>query len=300
MNSQPAEASVKQRLRRIGKMLLEAARGFQRHKAPRLGAALAFYTILSISPLLVLVLAILGFAFGEEAARGTIALQIEGLVGTQGAKAIEGLIANANKPSSGWLATIIGSAVLLFGASSLFVELKNILDTVWETPPQPSKGWGLRALLFERFLAFSAICGLAFLMLVSLVFSAVLNAIEDRIVSSADVEFLFARIANLTISFAVTFGLFAMIFKLLPTVRPRWSNVWFGSLATTVLFFVGKTLIGIYLGRAAIGSSYGAAGSLVVLLVWVYYSTQILLYGAELTHVSDMVLRPETKTDTSA
>lgn len=264
------------------RVLIQAVQGFRRHQAPRLGAALAFYTLLSLSPLLLVVLAVLGAVFGPDAARGAIASQIETLVGNQGAQAIEALVANANQPERGWVSALLGGLVLVFGASGVFVELKESLDIVWEVPPE-QRGQGVRGLAADRLLAFTAICGLTFLLLVSLILSAVFSAVGDRFARYTGLEVALARIANFAVSFFLTASLFGMMFRLLPAKRPPWSQVWFGAIVTTLLFLAGKMLIGLYLGQAAVGSAYGAAGSLVVLLVWIYYSTQILLFGAELT-----------------
>ncbi|CAN5405594.1 YihY/virulence factor BrkB family protein [soil metagenome] len=271
------------------KILVEAVRGFIRHKAPRLGASLAFYTLLSLSPLLLLFLAILGYLFGDEAARGAITAQIQDLVGTEGARAIDALIANANHPSRSLLSTIIGVGVLLIGASSVFVELKDALDDIWEIPKssRSERGLGLRSLARDRILAFLLIGVIASLLLVSLVASAVFSAIGERLVTHPIVQSTWVDVISYGTSFLLTTGLFAMIFRLLPTRRTPWRHVVTGAVLTSWLFFIGKWLIGLYLGRAAVGSAYGAAGSLVVLLVWVYYSTQILLFGAEVTRILD-------------
>jgi len=269
-------------------VLKEAGKGFSKHHAPRMGAALAFYTLLSLSPMLLIVLALVGAFFGDEAAHGALTAQIKGLVGGEGARAIEAMVSNANRPSQGIVASIIGVIVLVFGATGVFVELKGALDAVWETPDLPSGGFGIRALARERLLAFAAIAGLAFLLLVSLVFTAMLTAIGDRFLGSFG-QSVGPFIVNLVLSFLLTTAMFAMIFKLLPAARPPWRQVWGGAMVTTLLFLIGKALIGLYLGQAAVGSAYGAAGSLVVLLVWVYYSTQILLFGSEITRAGPIV-----------
>jgi membrane protein len=263
-------------------ILRDAFDGFKRHNAPRLGAALAYYTVLSLSPLMILVLAIVGAVLGPEAARGEITTQLNGMIGNEGAKAVEAMITSANEPKHGILATIIGIAVLIVSATGVFIELKGSLDTIWETKIE-SKGWGIRQLIFDRVVAFMVICGIAFLLLVSLLFSALLAALSHRLGLGEEIV---ARIANCIISFLLTAGMFAIIFRLLPAKRPSWRQVLLGSLVTSLLFIIGKGLIGMYLGRAAVGSAYGAAGSLVVLLVWVYYSTQIFFFGAEITRAS--------------
>ncbi|MFL5330728.1 MAG: YihY/virulence factor BrkB family protein [Gemmataceae bacterium] len=253
-------------------------------KAPRLGAALAFYTALSLSPLLLIVIAIAGVVFGADAARGEISTQVHSLVGEEGAKAVEAMLQNNQSQARGLLATIIGLGTLIVGATGVFAQLQDALDSIWGQPPGQA-GVGLWAMLWDRVLSFSMVCGLAFLLLVSLVFSAIITGLGDAINSWFPDAALWMQALNAVMSFLLTAAMFAMIFKLLPHARPAWSDVWFGSLITAGLFTVGKALIVVYLGRAAVGSAYGAAGSFVVLLVWIYYSTQILLFGAELTAV---------------
>lgn len=262
----------------------DAGKGFQRHKAPRLGAAIAFYTLLSLSPLLLFVLAIVGMVFGQEDARDAITDQITNLVGAEGAKVVEAMVADTQKPAAGFLATTIGILTLIFGATGVFVELQDALDTVWDVHPHPTHST-IWAMIRDRVLSFSIVCGMAFLLLVSLLFSAVLSATQGIIAGWLPESRGLSGAINSTTSLLMTTAMFAMIFKRLPHAETRWSDVWIGAVITAVLFVVGKELIGVYIGRAAVGSAYGAAGSLVVLLVWVYYSTQIMLFGAEITHV---------------
>jgi len=262
----------------------QTAKEFADDKAPRLGAAMAFYTALSLAPLLLLIIGIAGLAFGEQAARGEIAHQLSGLLGREQAEVIETMLAKSASRSGGILATVIGAVTLLIGATGLFAELQSSLDAVWnvredETPK------GIWATLKDRLLSFSMICGMAFLLLVSLVLSAVLAALGRQLDTWLPGGSLWLQAGNLVLSLAITTAMFAMIFKVLPHARVAWSDVWLGALITAVLFTVGKFLIGLYLGKASIGSTFGAAGSFVVLLVWVYYSTQILLLGAEFTQV---------------
>jgi len=265
-------------------LVKETGTQFWKDRGPRLGAALAFYTALSLSPLLLVVVAIAGAAFGEQAARGEIAAQIRDMVGDEGAQAIQAMLAHHQSQSRGILMTVVGIATLVVGASGVFAELQGALDTIWNVQPEQIKG-GLWAMLKDRLLSFSVVCGLAFLLLVSLVFSAALSAMNTWFEARLPMGGWGLRLANHALSFVLTAVLFGFIFKVLPHARPSWGDVYHGALVTAGLFTLGKYLIGLYLGQAAPGSAYGAAGSFVVLLVWIYYSTQILLFGAEFTQV---------------
>jgi len=278
----------------FGSILREAVRGFVKHKDSRMGAALAFYTLLSLSPLLLIVLAIVGPIFGADAARGAISGQIKGLVGPEGALAVEAMVSNADHPARGIISTIIGIAVLLFGASGVLVELREALNDIWEIPAPPSTGFGLRSLAIDRVMAFAIICAIAFLLLVSLFVSAILSSMGEMLIGASYQQAIWANLINITISFFLTTSLFAMIFRLMPSRQTPWRFALLGALITSLFFMAGKSLIGLYLGRAAVGSAFGAAGSLVVLLVWVYYSTQILLFGAEITRVFDLRSKPKS------
>lgn len=266
-------------LREIGSLLKQTVSDWLDDDAPRLAASLAFYTALSLAPLLVIVISIAGLAFGEEAARGEIVGQIGGLVGTQGAEAVQGILESARDPSSGIIATVIGVVVLLFGASGVFGELQAALNTIWEVKPRP--GRGIKGLLKDRFLSFTMVVGVGFLLLVSLVIGAAITAVGSRL--GFDEAAILWQAVLFVVSFAVSTLLFALIFKVVPDVRIAWRDVLPGAIATAALFTIGRYLIGLYLGRASVASSYGAAGSLVAVLVWVYYSAQILFLGAELT-----------------
>lgn len=270
-------------LAKIGRLLKEAGEKFWSDDGPRLGAALAFYTALSLSPLLLAIVAIAGLVFGQEAARGELVGELRELVGNDGAIVIEQMVAKSSKASQGIGATILAFAVLLFGASRVFSELQNALNSIWKVPGR--KSGGLFGMVRGRLLAFSLVCGTAFLLLVSLVVSAVLSGMGDRISEGLPGMHLVARAADLVLTFVLLTALFAMIFKWLPETNLAWSDVWLGGAVTAVLFSVGKYLIGFYLGTTAVGSAYGAAGAFVVLLVWIYWSSQILLFGAELTFV---------------
>jgi membrane protein len=264
-------------------LLKETAKQFMAHKCPRLGAALAFYTALSLSPTLLVVVAVAGAVYGDEAARGELADQIQGTVGPEGAKAIETMLANTRAQGKSTLMTVIGVVTLLVGATGLFAQLQESLDTIWEVTPEQT-GSGVWAMVRDRLVSFSVVLALAFLLLVSLVLSAALTAantwMKDRLPGGG----WGLQLGNQALAFLLTAVLFALIFKVLPHARPGWSDVAVGALLTAALFTLGKYLIGLYLAQAAPGSAYGAAGSFVVLLIWVYYSTQILLFGAEFTH----------------
>jgi membrane protein len=253
-------------------------------KAPRLAAALAYYTLFSLAPLLLVVMFIAGMVFGQEAAQGEITGQLRGLVGEAGAAAIESIVEGARrKPAAGTISTIIGVVTLLIGATGLFGQLQDAMNTIWEVAPKPGRGmWGL---IRSRFLSFTMVLGVAFLLLVSLVVTAGLSAAIKYLGDALPGADAVWQAVNLLVSFGVITLLFAMIYKVLPDVKIAWSDVWVGAAATALLFTVGKFLIGLYMGRASPESSYGAAGSLVALLIWVYYSAQILFLGAEFTQV---------------
>ena len=265
-------------------LIKETGKQFWDDKAPRLGAALAFYTALSLSPLLLLVIALAGFVYGEEAARGEIAHQIRDTVGDEGAQAIQSMLASNKSSGKNTLMTIVGIATLIVGATGVFAQLQDALNTVWNVKPE-RRSSGILGLLRDRLLSFAVVCGLVFLLLASLVMSAVLSAVGNWLGQHVSVSGWLLQLANQILSFVLTALLFALIFKLLPHVRLKWSDVSRGAIITALLFTLGKYLIGLYLGQAAPGSAYGAAGSFVVLLVWIYYSTQILLFGAEFTEV---------------
>lgn len=267
----------------IFRLLKQAFTEWQKDKASRLAAALAYYTVFSLAPLLIIAIAIAGAIFGEEAARGEIVAQIQGLVGQQGAEIIETAIENANKPDTSSFASIISIVALLFGASGVFAQLQEALNTVWEVKAKPQQG--IMNFVRKRFLSFSAVLGIGFLLLVSLIASAVLSALNNYMTDFLPGFDWLWQVLNLGISFSVITLLFALMYKFLPDVKIRWNDVWIGAIITTILFVVGKFALGLYIGRGSFGSTYGAAGSLVVVLAWVYYSAQILFFGAEFTQV---------------
>jgi membrane protein len=236
---------------------------------PQLGASLAFYTALSIAPLLVISLAVGAFVFGDDAARGEVASQMRSLIGSQGAHAVEDMIESANKSASGATATVLGVVMLLFGASGVFGELQQSLNKIWEV--ETKKDRGFMRIVRERFFSFVMVLGSAFLLLVSLVLSTLLASLGKYFAQLPDSVAWLSQIFNFLVSFIVITLLFAMIFKILPDANIAWWQVWLGASLTALLFSVGKFFIGLYLGRSSVASSYGVAGSCVVLLVWVYY-----------------------------
>jgi membrane protein len=252
--------------------------------APSMGAALAYYTTFSLAPLLIIVIAVAGLVFGQDAARGQIVFQLSGLVGEQGAKAVEGLLKSASHPTSSVLASILGLATLFVGATSVFAELQSALDRIWRAPALQQSS-GVWALLRSRVLSFGMVVAMGFLLLVSLAVGAALSALGKWGDTYFPASLVALQALNLVIGFGVTTLLFAMAYRILPRVRIEWGDVWVGASVTAALFTIGKYLIGLYLGRAGVSSGFGAAGSLVVILVWVYYSSQIFLLGAEFTWV---------------
>jgi membrane protein len=255
--------------------------GWSDDNAMRLAAALAFYTVLSLAPLLVLAVAVAGWVFGEDAARGRIATELSGIMGPQAGQGIETLLKHANQPEQGALGSLIGIAVLLFGASGVFGELQDALNTIWRVQPKP--GRGVLGVLRDRFLSFSMVMGVAFLLLVSLLVSTFLSAVGTFFSNALPGGEAVWQLLNNGVSFVVITVLFALIFKVLPDVRLAWRHVLPGALFTALLFTIGKYALGLYLGRASVASPYGAAGSVVVLVIWVYYAAQILFLGAEFT-----------------
>lgn len=252
-------------------------------EATRLGAALAFYTALSIAPLLVILIAVIGFFFGDEAARGEIADEIRALVGAQTARTVENAIEHARQPASGTIATVLSIITLIVGASGVVAELKASLNRIWDV--RVVNAGGIWRIAKERLFSFAMILGVGFVLLVSLALSAALSGLGKFMGAFLPVPEPLLHGANMVLSFAVVTTLFALIYKYLPDAEVSWRDVWKGALFTAVLFVIGKFVLGLYLGKAGVGSAYGAAGSLIVLLVWVYYSAQIFFFGAEVTQV---------------
>ncbi len=262
-------------------MLKETWREWQDDRVPLLGAALAFYSMLSVGPLLLIVISIAGAAFGNDNASSYIMAEVRRLIGDQGAAAIAAILANSHNPTSNYIATWIGIVTLLVSATGFFAQLQDALNAIWniEGKVKADIKWFIK----KRLLSFAMILGIGFLLLVALVISAALSIVSHYF--SGFLPTLLMHGMNLFVSFVVVTVLFAMIFKILPDVHIRWRDVWFGAAITALLFSFGKFLIGVYLGHSAFASTYGAAGSLIVVLVWIYYSTQIFFLGAEFTQV---------------
>ena len=256
-----------------------AATEWLAHRAASKGAALAFYTLFSIAPILVLVIAIAGFFYGAEAAQGRLLDELQGLVGKQGAEAINLVLAGAQHKESGFWATVIATALLLVGATTAFAELKDSLDEIWNVPAPKDAGWW--ETVRTRLLSFGLVLVLAFLLMVSLVVSAALAVVENFLGGLwKDAAVILSWIAW-AISFFVIATLFAVIYKLLPRIKLSWHDVIIGAVGTAIMFTLGKFLIGLYIGNSGVASSFGAAGSMIALLLWVYYSAQIFFFGAE-------------------
>jgi membrane protein len=252
--------------------------------APSMGAALAYYTLFSLAPLLIIAIAVAGLVFGQDAARGEIVAQIQGLIGREGAIAVQGLLKSASAPAQDILATAVSIVTLVIGATTVFAELQSDLDRIWRVPA-PARVNGIWSFVRSRLLSFGLVLGLGFLLLVSLVVSAAIAAFGKWSYGFFEGRAAYLHTLNFGISFAITTALFALIFKLMPRASIAWRDVWVGAGVTSLLFEIGKLLIGLYLGTTSVASGFGAAGSLVVLLLWVYFSAQVFLLGAEFTWV---------------
>jgi membrane protein len=266
-------------LGQVTQVFKTAASEWMSHRAASKGAALAYYTLFSIAPILVLVIAIAGFFYGRDAAQGQLLGQLKGLMGAKGAEAIQLVLAGAHNKDSGLMATIVAAVLLVFGATSVFAELKDSLDEIWDVPPPKDASWW--DTVRTRLLSFSLVLVLAFLLMVSLVVSAGLALVENFVGGLwKDAAMLLGWVASL-ISFLVIAVLFGVIYKLLPRIKLSWHDVTIGALGTAAMFTLGKFLIGLYIGNSGVADSFGAAGSLIALLLWVYYSAQIFFLGAE-------------------
>jgi membrane protein len=256
-------------------------KSWSRDDVPRLGASLAYYTLFSLAPMLIIAIALAGVVFGPEAVRGQIVEQLDGLIGPAGATAVQALLVGASKPGAGQLAVIIGAVTLIVGSSGAFVELQHALNKVFRVKADPSKA-GVLYFLTNRIRSFGMVVSIGFLLLTSLAINAALAAASSWFRGFAG-DTTFWRGVDFVVSFGVITALFALLLRFVPNVRLGWRYVWTGGLVTAGLFTIGRTLIGVYLGRSAFTSSYGAIGSVLALLVWIYYSAQIVLYGAEVT-----------------
>lgn len=268
---------VPRKLKSLYQHFIEAFNIWNDANASAMGAAVAFYTIFAIAPLFILVLALAGVMFGHEAAQHELYGQLEGLIGKNGSEAIQSILTAANQPKTSLLATVIGFITLFIGAGSVFIQLQQSLNAIWNVRPKASS---LRFFIKQRLLSFAALLGIGFLLLVSLIISAALDAAAKWMGGMVPAHEVIWQLMDVAISLGIITLLFAMMFKMLPDVIIGWHDVWIGSFMTALLFTAGKFLLGAYLGRSSLSSAYGAAGSFVVVLLWVYYSAQILLFGA--------------------
>lgn len=268
---------------KVMKLLKQTFKEYNEDKVPRLAAALAYYTVFSIPPLLVIVIAIVGFFFGRSNAQDAILQQVSNLIGAQGADAIGTILMSTDDPEGGLIATIIGVVLLLLGASGVFGQLQDSLNTIWEVRPKPGQGIG--AMIRKRFFTFSMVLGVGFLLLVSMVITTFLVSLGTIIRGVLPGSTLVLQIVNFLVAFLLITLLFGLIYRYVPDAKIAWKDVWLGAAVTTLLFTIGKQVIGLYLGNSDIGSTFGIFASLIVLLVWVYYFAQIMLFGAEFTQV---------------
>jgi membrane protein len=268
-------------LKSFFRLLRDSFARWSEEKGTRLGAALSYYTAFSMAPLLILVIAIAGLVFGKEAAEGQIVEQLSGIMGRPSAQLIQNMVRAAQKPSSGVVATVVGVVTLLLGASGVMGEMKDALNRIWKVHAKR----GVSGFLRTKLKAIGMVLTIGFLLLVSLVFSAALATIGKYFEGALPFPEIAVQALNIAVNFGVITLLFAVLFKFLPDARVRWHDVWIGSAMTTTLFIIGKSGLELYLGKGAVGSSYGAAGSVLVILAWVYYSAQILYFGAAFTKV---------------
>jgi membrane protein len=275
-------------LRGHGRLLRQVVASWLDDRGPSMGAALAYYTMFSMAPLLLIVVSVAGLVFGADAARGEIQAQLTALMGARGAMAVQELLAGLDRPAEGSAATGVGLGLLLLGATTVFAELQDALDRIWRVPPRAGVGSGISGwlgLVRARVLSFGMILAVGFLLMVSLVVSATLSTLGRLWSAESGPWIVVAATANAVGSFVLVAAMFALIYKVMPRARVAWRDVWTGALFTATLFTLGKSLIGLYVGTSAVTSGFGAAGSLVVVLLWVYWSAQIFLFGAEFTWV---------------
>ena len=268
----------------IKELLGQTWKEWQKDDATRIGAALAYYTTFSLAPLLVVATSVAGLVYGKDAAEGEVTKQLTNMLGEQGADQVQTMLANAHSHEGGVIATIAGTVAVLIGCGTVFVELQAALNRMWETPPKEEKG-GILGWLKKRGLSFGLVVVIGFLLLVSLMVSAVLSGAGDALGARIELPPAILSVLNFLVSTAVIGALFSLLYKVLPDEKIDWGDVWVGGLVTAVLFSIGKALIGLYLGNSSVASAYGAAGSLAVVLIWIYYSAQLVLFGAEFTQV---------------
>lgn len=281
-------------------LLKETYRQFAQDDTWTLGAALSYYTVFSLAPILIIVISVAGMVFGHEAVQGEVYAQVKQFLGPEGARQVEELVKNAYKPDQSKLVTGLGIGLLIFGATTVFYQLQQALDRIWEVKPKPGKG--LKSFLVyarHRLLSFSLILGIGFVLLVSLVINAAMVGLSNYLKARfPEVTVIIFNVLEMVLSFAVITTLFALIYRFLPDARVRWRFVWVGAAFTALLFVIGRFLIAYYLGKSDVGSTYGAAGSIVLVLLWVNYSSQILFFGAEFTQVyassKGYIIRPNS------
>jgi membrane protein len=273
--------SLREKFRDLGGIFVKSVTGWVDHSASSMGAALAFYTLFSVAPILIIALSLAGYFFGPHTAETELLAQLRDLTGNAGADAVRSVLASAQYSNKKGMAAVIGVVTLIIGATSVFGELQHALDVIWGSTRKPESGWW--GMVRRRLLSFGMVLGVGFLLLVSLIASAVLAAFGGWMQARLPGLAITLPILDLVLSFVMTVLLFAMIYKYVPRETITWRDVWIGAVVTALLFTVGKSLIGFYLGRSSFSGAYGAAGSLVVLLLWVYYSAQIFLLGAEFT-----------------
>jgi membrane protein len=270
-------------VKKVGRLLKSAGVEWSNDNAPRLGASLSYYTIFSLAPVLLMVIAVAGLALGPTAAQGKIVEQLSGLLGAQAAEAIQTMLQKASHHGGGVIATVIGFVTLIVGATGVMIELQDALNTVWKVVAKP--GRGIKGIIRDRLLSFGIVLGFGFLLLVSLVLSAAVALVDGWLGGFIRGWVIFGYALSYGLSLGLVALVLAAIFKILPDVKIAWRDVWVGALVTSVLFHLGKFGISLYISKASVASTFGAAGSLAVLLVWVYYSSQIVLFGAEFTRV---------------
>ena len=278
----PPDKQPRVTLGALAGILRRALAGWWNDNVPRLGASLAYYTLFALAPILVVAIAMGGLIFGEEAVRGEIVGQIQGMLGRQGAQAVQSMLEGAARPSTSVAATAAGVVTFFLGATGAFLELQTALNAIWRVKPKED-GSFLQVLVIQRLISFGLVVAMGFLLVTSLLVSATLAAVHTYMGNAFPGVVVLWEALNVVVSLGVITILFAMIYKVLPDVKLVWADVWIGALVTAGLFTIGKLLIGMYLGTTGVASTYGAAGSVIVILVWVYYSAQVILLGAEFT-----------------
>lgn len=276
--------SLRDHFKKIPKIIFDTINEFLDDKALKMGASLSYYTLISLAPIIIILIAVIGFIYGDEAAKGEIVKQISDIVGQYAAETVQSLILSAATPGTGFIATIIGVSVLIFTSVAVFVELKESLNMIWGVEPIP--GQGLKNLIYYRVRSFIVVAVIGLFLFLSIILSTVTILIRNFTDTHFPDFVQYLTYINAFTSIVMITTLFAMIFKYLPDVKIKWKYVWFGAVITSGLFYIGKYLISMYLQHATLSSTYGAAGSLVVFLVWINYSSLIMFFGAELTQVT--------------